>query len=72
MPNQPKTPVRGFRVQNYDEARELARIFGDELTTEVNKAIDRYVKRRRRDLEQMDPAERQRLIREAKKKPRTR
>lgn len=72
MPNQPKTPVRGFRVQNYDEARELARIFGDELTTEVNKAIDRYVKRRRRDLEKMDPAERQRLIREAKKKPRTR
>lgn len=73
VPDQPKTPIHGFRIPDtrYYRAQELAAIFHDTLTDEVNRAFDRYIQRRERDLERMTPANRSALIKAAKK-PRAR
>lgn len=50
VPNQPKTPVRGFRIPDdlYREAQQYARENGEDLSSVVRAGLERYVKRERR------------------------
>lgn len=47
MPNQPKTPVKSFRIpeQLYRDALAKANERGDTLSDVVRRALERYVKR---------------------------
>jgi predicted DNA-binding protein len=46
-PNQPKTPLRTFRIPTelYQAAQEVATLRGETLSDVVRKALERYVKR---------------------------
>lgn len=48
MPNQPKTPIRGFRIPDplYDAAKAKAAERGEDLSTVIRAALERYVKRK--------------------------
>lgn len=47
VPNQPKTPMRSFRIPDdvYDAAKAKAAERGETLTEVVRKALERYAKR---------------------------
>jgi hypothetical protein len=47
VPNQPKTPIRGFRIPDdlYLAARATAEERGEDLSTVVRACLERYVKR---------------------------
>lgn len=47
VPNQPKTPIRSFRIPDdvYDAAKAKAAERGETLTDVVKKALERYAKR---------------------------
>jgi len=48
VPNQPKTPIRGFRIPDelYAAARAKAAERGEDLSTVVRASLERYVKRK--------------------------
>jgi antitoxin component of RelBE/YafQ-DinJ toxin-antitoxin module len=50
VPNQPKTPIRGFRIPDdlYLAARATAEERGEDLSTVVRACLERYVKRNRK------------------------
>ena len=50
VPNQPKTPIRGFRIPDelYLAARATAEERGEDLATVVRACLERYVKRNRK------------------------
>ena len=50
MPNQPKTPIRGFRIPDelYLAAKAKAEARGEDMSTVVRAALERYVKRKDR------------------------
>lgn len=47
MPNQPKTPIKCFRIpaELYEAAQAKAAERGESVSEVVRKALDRYVKR---------------------------
>lgn len=47
MPNQPKTPLRSFRIPTelYQAAQAKAAAKGESVSDVVRKALERYVKR---------------------------
>lgn len=49
MPNQPKTPIKCFRIPEdlYREAQQTATKRGESLSDEVRRALQRYVRRNR-------------------------
>lgn len=51
VPNQPKTPVHGFRIpdQLHADAKYYAALDGETLSDVVRSCLDRYVKRKRRE-----------------------
>lgn len=50
VPNQPKTPIRGFRIPDelYLAAKAKAEARGEDMSTVVRAALERYVKRKDR------------------------
>lgn len=48
VPNAPKTPIRGFRIPDelYEAARAKAKERGEDLSTVIRAALERYVKRK--------------------------
>lgn len=48
VPNQPKTPIRGFRIPDelYVAAQVKAAERGEDLSTVIRAALERYVKRK--------------------------
>ena len=50
VPNQPKTPIRGFRIPDdlYLAAKAKAEARGEDMSTVVRAALMRYVKRKDR------------------------
>lgn len=50
VPNAPKTPIRGFRISDelYQAARAKAADRGEDLSTVVRAALERYIKRKDR------------------------
>lgn len=49
MPNQPKTPLKSFRIPQalYEEAQRVAAERDESVSEVVRRALERYVKRRK-------------------------